>query len=75
MAGLHDARFSVLVGLFSVAIPVATRRQALAVKGTNWGCVKASASSAGTLWRCLAGLVTDSPFRTPPCTGVHRRAS
>jgi hypothetical protein len=47
---------------FSVAIPVATRGQTLARRGTEHGPGSARASSAGTLWRAVAGQVTDSPL-------------
>jgi len=46
----------------SVAISVPTRGQTLASPGTAQGSGSALASSAGTLRRCLAGLVTDSPL-------------
>ena len=48
--------------LISVAIPVATRRQALACWGTCDAAEWLDTSSTGTLWRGLAGFVTDSPL-------------
>src|SRR5438105_10243353 len=49
---------------FSVAIPVATRRQALALQGTDEDTGSGRASSPGTLWagsgRCGDGI---PPFR------------
>lgn len=55
---------------FSVAIPVATRRQALAFRGTDQGSQWAPVSSGVTAWRGLAGLVTESPL---PHTDGHSR--
>ena len=42
--------------------------QTLAFPGTDRGSGSALASSAGTLWRYLAGLVTDSPLPQTFCT-------
>jgi hypothetical protein len=47
---------------FSVAIPVATRRQALALQGIDEDTGSGRASSPGTLWQGLAGVVTESPL-------------
>jgi hypothetical protein len=50
----------------SVAIPVATRGQAVAFPGTDLASRSALASSPGTHWRFLAALVTDSPLPHSP---------
>ena len=69
--GIDDAAQSAGEASFSVAISVATLGQTLAFPGTARGSGSARASSAGTLWRCLAGLVTDSPLPQTFCTPVE----
>jgi len=61
-----------LCSRFSVAIPVATRGQALAFRGTSRCSSSARASSPGTPWRGLAGMVTDSPLPPPPALRGRR---